>query len=125
MGSTVVQTRALTAFFAVLCFVFLVIEVSAQGTTGVHGTVTDNNGAVIPGATVVLSNPASGFTRTIVADSNGAYNFPGLQPATYKIEVTAKGFKKLINSNVKALVDSPNELNLTMEPGDVSVVVDV
>src|SRR5262249_45819739 len=51
--------------------------------------------------------------------------FPGIQPATYRIEVTAANFKKLINNNVKALVEKPLELNLTMEPGDVSAVVDV
>jgi len=109
----------------VVSLAFMFLQVKAQGTTGVHGLVLDKNGASIPGASVVLSDPATGFTRTVVTDANGSYNFAGIQPATYRIEVTAKGFKKLVNSNAKALVDSPNELNLAMEPGDVSVVVDV
>ncbi|MGH9818723.1 MAG: carboxypeptidase regulatory-like domain-containing protein, partial [Pyrinomonadaceae bacterium] len=126
MGLNVVRPRFLTAFFAVFFAAFLFSFANAQsGTTGVHGLVLDKNGAAIPGASVVLSNPETGFSRTVVSDANGSYSFPGIQPATYRVEVTASGFKKLVNSNAKALVDSPNELNLTLEPGDVSVVVDV
>ena len=126
MGTNVARARGLTLFLAVVFSTFLVLNVNAQsGTTGIHGVVSDKNGASIPGASVLLVNPGTGFSRTAVTDANGSYNFPGLQPATYRVEVTAKGFKKLVNSNAKALVDSPNELNLALEPGDVSAVVDV
>lgn len=126
MGSNVVKARVFTALSAVMCSFFLIITVTAQsGTSGVRGLVLDKNGASIPGATIVLTNPDTGFSRTSVSDDNGSYNFPGLQPATYRVEATANGFKKLVNSNVKALVDLPTDLNLTLEPGDVSVVVDV
>jgi len=111
---------------AIVGLTFLILQVSAQsGTTGIHGLVLDKNGAAVPGATISLSDPQTGFTRTGTSDNNGAYNFPGLQPSTYRIEVTAKGFKKLVNSNAKALVDLPTDLNLILEAGDVSVVVDV
>jgi len=94
-------------------------------TTGVSGTVTDVNGAVVPGATITLTDPATGFTRTVNSTSDGKFNFAGIQPATYKVEVTAASFKKLVNSNVKALVDTPIELNLVLQTGDVTAVVDV
>jgi len=125
MGSNVLKRRSLMVLITIAGLAFMILQVKAQGTTGIHGLVLDKNGASIPGATVVLSNPATGFTRTVVTDANGSYSFPGIQPATYRVEVAAKGFKKLVNSNAKALVDSPLELNLPMEPGDVSVVVDV
>jgi hypothetical protein len=125
MGSSVVRPKVFTALLAVIFSIFLIAQANAQGTTGIHGLVLDKNGAAIPGATVTLSNPQTGFSRTTTSDSNGAYNFPGIQAATYHIEVSASGFKKLVNSAAKALVDLPTELNLTLEPGDVSVVVNV
>jgi len=103
----------------------LVSSAFAQsGTTGIRGTVTDHNGAAVPGATVTLVNPETSFTRTTTVGDDGSYNFPGIPPATYRIEVTATNFKKLINT-ARALVDLPIEINLILEPGDVSAVVDV
>jgi len=113
-------------FTAVLFSVFLGGNVNAQsGTTGVRGTVVDQAASVVPGATVRISNEERGFTRSVVTDGNGRYNFASIPPATYRLEVEATGFKKLVNSNVQARVDSPTELNLTLEPGSVSAVVDV
>ncbi|MGB7202157.1 MAG: TonB-dependent receptor [Pyrinomonadaceae bacterium] len=112
--------------FATLATVLCVgLAIGQSGTSGVSGTVADQNGAIVPGAMVTLSNPATGFTRTATTGENGRYNFASLPPATYRIEVEAKGFKKLVNSNVQAPVSLPVVLDVTLEPGDVSVVVDV
>ncbi len=105
---------------------FLFGNAMAQsGTTGINGTVSDQNGAAVPGATVTLVNPETGFRRTVMSAEDGRYSFPGIAPATYRLEVTANNFKKLINTGVKALVDSPIELNLPLQTGDVSAVVNV
>lgn len=112
--------------FAILATVLCVgLAIGQSGTSGVTGTVVDQTGAVVPGATVRLSNPATGFVRTTTTNDNGRFSFASVQPATYKVEVEAKGFKKLVNSNVQALVDLPTDLSLSLEPGDVSAVVDV
>lgn len=112
--------------FAALATVLCVgVAIGQSGTSGVTGSVVDQTGAVVPGATVRLLNPATGLTRTTTTNDNGRFNFVSIQPATYKVEVESKGFKKLVNSNVQALVDLPTDLKLTLEPGDVSAVVDV
>lgn len=112
-----------------LSFLMLLVIASfaaaQSGTTGVNGMVKDQNGASIAGATVRLSNPATGFERSVTTDEDGKYNFSTLPPDTYQIEVQAGGFKKLVNSNVQLLIDSPIKVDLTLEPGDVSVVVNV
>ncbi|HYJ91605.1 MAG TPA: TonB-dependent receptor [Pyrinomonadaceae bacterium] len=126
MRRSVVSNPLLTiaaAFLLSLCMCGFILAQS--GTTGVSGTVTDQNGAVVPGATVTLLNPETSFSRTVTTSSDGKYSFPGIPPATYRLEITAANFKKLVNTNVKALVDTPLEVNLVMQPGDVSVVVDV
>ena len=121
-----IKTKVFLALFTMLVSVALTGSSFGQsGTTGIRGTVADNNGAVIPGATVTLTNPATGFSRTATSGSDGTYNFPGIPPATYRLEVQAAGFKKTQNTSVQALVDLPIVVNMTLEPGDVSVVVDV
>ena len=113
----------LTAFL--MCF-FLIGEISAQsGTSSIRGTVTDQNGAVVAGATIKLSNPATGFNRTTVSDSDGKYSFPSIPPATYRIEVGAANFKTSVRAEAQASVDSTAEFNFALEAGDVSAVVNV
>ncbi|HJS51599.1 MAG TPA: TonB-dependent receptor [Pyrinomonadaceae bacterium] len=96
-----------------------------SGTSRISGIVTDPNDAAVAGATVRISNPATGFSRTVTTGEDGAYSFPGIPPATYRLEVEAPGFKKLVNTNVQALVDTSIEINGKLEAGDVSAVVDV
>jgi hypothetical protein len=76
---------------------------STSGTVG--GTVTDSTGAVIPGATVVISNPVSGLSRTATSDSGGAFQFGNLPFNPYRLTVSDTGFQPdsrqiAVNSNV-------------------------
>jgi Predicted outer membrane protein len=120
------RTKAASGFAAVLVALFIATSAFAQsGTSGVSGTISDQAGAVIPGATVTLTNLGTGLSRTVTTNDSGRFNFATIQPATYKLEVTVSGFKKLVNNELQALVDSPLSLDLTLESGDVSVVVDV
>lgn len=113
------------ALVALVSLGFVVTSLAQAGTTGVSGTVRDQNGAAVPGATARLINPATGFERTVTTSAEGKYAFPGIPPATYRLEVEAGNFKKLVNSKVQALVDLPTEVNVTLEPGAVTAVVDV
>jgi hypothetical protein len=105
---------------------FLALTLYAQsGTSSISGVVSDQNGAAVPGATVTITNAETNFSRTTTTAEDGKYSFPGIPPATYRLEVTASNFKKSVNSNAKALVETPLELNVALQPGDVSAVVDV
>lgn len=111
---------------SVLAIVCMSGSVGAQtGTTAVSGIVADQAGAPVAGATVRLSNSQTGFNRTVTTSEDGRYSFVSLPPATYRLEVEAAGFKKLVNSNVQARVDLPTDLPITLEPGSISAVVDV
>ncbi len=95
------------------------------GTSTVRGTVTDASGAVIPGATVTLTNPATGLTRTQVTTGLGTFSFELVPPGTYTLEAENKGFKKGIVSGVQALVGAPTDVRIQMELGNVTEVVTV
>jgi hypothetical protein len=66
---------------------------SASGS--VNGSVTDSTGAEIPGAKVVIANPVSGYTRTVLADSGGQFQFLNLPFNPYSLTVTNNGFQGL------------------------------
>jgi len=95
------------------------------GSTSVAGTVTDAQGNVVAGATVHLINESKAFDRTLVTRDSGSFAFQSVPPDTYKITVEQAGFKKLIQSNVVALIDKPSVVNIILEVGNVSEVVNV
>lgn len=115
--------RSVMAFFAIA---FFSTSLFAQtGTASVKGTVRDGNGAVVPGASVRLSNPNTGFSREATTSDEGSFNFASVPPATYQLEVTAAGFKKLLNQSLVLAVDTSARFDPTLETGEVSAVVNV
>ena len=126
MTISILKTKVLLIFTVFFISAVLSVDINAQsGTATISGTVSDQVGAAVPGATVKLTNPATGFSRSVVTNDQGGYSFPTIQPATYTIEVEAGNFKKVINSQIQALVDTSSEINFKLEPGDVSAVVDI
>src|SRR5579863_9616467 len=91
-------SRLLPVTFTLLAFSASAL---AQSTAGrILGTVTDQSGAAVAGATVVVTDVQRGSSRTLTTDDAGAYAAPDLQPGTYKIRVESKGFKKVERPNV-------------------------
>jgi Carboxypeptidase regulatory-like domain len=94
------------------------ITVLGQQTTGsLTGTITDQNNAVVAGATVtLLTNVATG-ERSAITDSNGAFDFQALLPGTYQISVEAKGFKKSIARDITVSVGLNTQVSVQLEIG--------
>src|SRR5882672_3007042 len=92
-----IMMRVLGAILGVLLFS---LALFAQGSSGrILGTVTDQTGAVLAGATVTVTDTERGLVRTLNTDSAGEYNAPNLNPSTYTIRVEAKGLKALNRQN--------------------------
>jgi hypothetical protein len=70
------------------------------GEGSLEGTVTDSTGAVVPHASITITNNATGIKTVSEASSAGYFDIAPVQPGTYTVEVTAKGFKNLIQDNV-------------------------
>ena len=62
-----------------VCLALCLTAIAQSGTSSIRGTITDKNGAVIAGATVKLSNPVTGFSRSVTTDNDGKYSFPGMR----------------------------------------------
>lgn len=120
------RNTAFTPWRFLLALLLLVLPASAQlSTATVFGTVADATGAVVPGATVVLVQTDTNFTRTTITKDNGAYREEFLPVGPYKITVTAPGFKTLERSGIVLSVMQNAELGLTLEVGGSSERVNV
>jgi hypothetical protein len=95
-----------------------------SGSSSIRGTVADSQGKAVPGANVILISQQN-TRRAGITNDDGVYSFIQVQPGNYTIEVEAKGFKKYSISNVKAAVDSSNELNVTLDVGGISENVNI
>lgn len=122
----------LKSALALLCctvafFAFTALPVChAQATSGMTGTVTDQSGAAIPGATVVLTDVSTGAKFTQVTDSVGAYRFAQLPPGTnYTARVTAKGFAAVSVNSIALLVGQVRTQNISLSVGTQVSTVEV
>jgi hypothetical protein len=101
------------------------LSFSQSATTSLRGTITDAKGAVVMGASIVLNNQATGFSRTVKTDDQGIYQFLELPPSTYVLTVTAPGFGTTKRENVVLQVSSPATVNMSLQVQGGSVIVDV
>src|SRR5271167_1431508 len=86
---------------AVLLLAMLALAALAQSTGGrINGRVTDPSGAVVPDATVTLTNDATQVSNRTQSSKSGDYSFPTVAVGTYTIEFEATGFKKLTRKQV-------------------------
>src|SRR5262249_59165774 len=79
---------------------------AAQVATGnIRGTVVDTSEALVPGATVTLTNAGTGFTRTVTTNDRGDFDPPSMPLGDYQISVEMRGFQKKVLSGVNLQVD--------------------
>ena len=98
----------------------------AQGTTSrVVGTVTDQTGAVITGASVTLTNDETGVSFEAVTTGTGNYVFEAVQVGRYTITVQLEGFKKFVSSGNPVTIGDATTVNVKLEPGGLAESVEV
>ncbi|PYU74474.1 MAG: hypothetical protein DMG49_04590, partial [Acidobacteria bacterium] len=94
------------------------VPLFSQGNNArILGTVTDQSGGVISGATISIIDKDRGLARTLTTDDAGEYNTPQLLPGNYTVRVEANGFKKLERQNVELGVGKEVQVDLTVQPG--------
>jgi Carboxypeptidase regulatory-like domain/TonB dependent receptor len=96
-----------------------------QDTARLQGTVTDPSGAAVSGANVAITNTGTDFTQSVTTNDLGYYSVPALQPGHYRIEVTQKGFKKVVRE-LDLQVAQVGAADFKLDVGEVteSVTVD-
>jgi hypothetical protein len=113
-------------------FVLMVVLLSAvpawaqtANTAIVLGTVTDPAGAVVPDATVNLTNTATNETKTVTTNSSGQYVFPNAAPGTYTLKISKTGFATTTFSNIKLDVSKSYTYDAKLEVSSGKEIVEV
>jgi hypothetical protein len=102
------------------------VGAQSQATTGtIEGIVTDSTGAVVPGATIVLTNAATGFKRELVTDQSGRYRGLALPLGTYKMEAILAGFGGAVREDVALAVGQTLRIDFKLAPAGVTEQVHV
>lgn len=118
------RIRVLATLFGVV-LVLSLLATAQTATTSLRGTVYDPKGAVISGAVVTITNPATGFTRTTKTNAQGEYQLLELPPANYEASVSAQGFANIKQTGVQLLVATPATLDFTEQVSGGTVVLEV
>ncbi len=95
----------------------------ARGT--ILGRVTDSSGAVIPGASVKITNQSTGVTTSLVTNDQGNYQAPYLIPGKYRVLAEMAGFKRFLREGVELRVSDRLELDIALNVGEVTETVTV
>src|SRR5690242_16385850 len=98
---------------------------NAQTFGEVTGRVTDNSGAVIPGASVTLTNTNTNAVRNVVSTEAGAYTFPSIAPGFYRLRTELPGFKAAASEPFEVQVQQVVRLDIVLQVGQISETVEV
>lgn len=106
--------------------ILFAVGVFGQSNTGsITGVVTDQNGAVVPSATVTITNQGTNEKRTVQADGEGRYDVPSLPTGVYTIEASGSGFSATSVKDLRLAVGERARTDVTLSAAGVAVVVEV
>jgi hypothetical protein len=119
-----VATRFFLVVFALI--IFVAVPTYAQETRGdIAGKVTDEQGRVVPGATVTATNKGTGVGRTATTDDAGEYVLTGLPPGKYDLTVESSNFSKALARDFELNVGAKVTQNFELKPGALTATVEV
>src|SRR5215472_8288191 len=120
-----VKTMKLRFLPSFVCLSLLITSSAlwAQTTGQITGTVRDNTGAVVNGATVTVTDQAKGISRTTTSNASGEYLISGLGANTYNLNVTSPGFKTFTAKGVVLQVGQKARVDADLQVGAVNTEV--
>jgi hypothetical protein len=104
---------------------FTQVLVAQAGRGGISGTVSDASGAIVPGASVSVTDSATSAKLTTVTTDAGVYSFVSLAPGMYELTAIAKGFSTIVQKDVSVTLDQVSTVNFKLAVGSVNQVVTV
>jgi hypothetical protein len=118
------------SFFRTLFFATGIAALALSGfaqvtTTGIHGIVRDPSGAVVPSATVRVTDTGTGIERVTTSAQDGGFVFPDLQAATYKLSVSATGFQTAVYDSVVVDTGRTTDVPVQLTVGAATQTVEV
>jgi hypothetical protein len=128
------RTPHLRGLYTFTAFLLVALLFCAAGSTRVQaqtsygtvvGTVTDSTGAHVLGAKLTLKNKGTNATAVTTTGNGGTYNFINLNPGSYSVSVSQKGFKSSTIDPVDVQIGGATRVDVTLEVGNVAETVTV
>lgn len=118
--------HAAAAVVALLCLLPLAPLAHSQAIYGsIYGTVTDSSGAVVPGATVTVTDVRKGTSVKVTTNASGSYTVQHLIPDIYNVSISFTGFKTFTQTGVHLYADTSQRIDATMQAGAATQTVQV
>jgi hypothetical protein len=118
--------KAVQILAGAMGMLLLSLPAFSQGSFGrILGTVIDQSGGTVSGATVTVLDKDRGVSRTLTTDEAGVYNAPNLTAGNYTVRAEAKGFKVFERQNIVVEVGKELRVDATLQPGDQNQTVTV
>ncbi|MGO9776013.1 MAG: TonB-dependent receptor [Terracidiphilus sp.] len=108
-----------------LIFVLACVGAFAQANADLTGIVTDQTGAVVAGASVMLTDQATGAEHNTTSSSTGLYDIPGLNPGNYNLKVSAKNFETFVQNGIVVNVSATARVDVKLTVGAESQTITV
>lgn len=118
-------TRMLLTACCVLALASAALAQGGGASASITGIVSDPSGAIIPGASVVVKNAATGTEFTAVTNEQGSFTIPAIDPGAYTVTVTLMGFKTAVLNDVRVNAATPASIRVTLQVGGLEETVQV
>jgi hypothetical protein len=120
------STRTSKTLVLIASLLISVLGAAAQVTTGsIVGTIRDQTGALIPNATITVTDTGKGTSVSVKSNEAGEYTIPFLIPGTYDVVAQSPGFKRTVSNNVVLDIDQKARVDLDLSPGGATETVEV
>jgi hypothetical protein len=117
--------RVKASFLFILIAVCTAVNLSADVTGTILGTVHDSSNLAVAGAHVAATNIEKNFVREVVSGTDGGYRFLALPPGNYKVIATAPGFDQFITTGIRLQVNDELRIDVALQVGTVRETVSV
>lgn len=119
-------TAGVVSRFAILlCCAATLLPAQIAGTGNIQGTISDPTGAVVPHASVILTNTSTLVAHKTTTDNAGVYVFPGIPVGTYTLAITAPGFREYERTGIVLEVGSSIGINTSLDVGSAQTKIEV
>src|SRR5579871_2530076 len=120
---TMRKTRLLTLLGLLLAVHFSFAQANYQAQ--LRGVITDSSGAVVPSATVTITDAGTNIGRSVTTNSSGIYSLRDLRPSNYIVKVEAAGFQTIEQKGIVLAVDQDASLNFTLHPASATITMEI